>query len=271
MARFTTKLALYKPGGGASGIILPDEAADIDKINSNMDSIDAALGFPICTSTTRPASPFIGQGIFETDTQRIRFWNGTTWVATNAERGNAALFTAADVTVMNLLVSPNVIAGDLCNLQTTNQIYRFTGTVWQITTPTCHLLTTAAGATSATAGVFTAVPYNSELFDALNMHDNATNNSRITVPYAGVYRATHKIQTTSTGFDSAVGIMVNGVVLVESLVYATRNSTNGAFPMVSMLVKLNAGDYVEGAVTGTAGGLSLGSGNCFFEVQFVSS
>jgi hypothetical protein len=34
----------------------------------------------VCTSTTRPASPYEGQVIYETDTDRILFWDGTTWI-----------------------------------------------------------------------------------------------------------------------------------------------------------------------------------------------
>jgi hypothetical protein len=32
-----------------------------------------------CTSTTRPAAPWGGQMIFETDTKLLRIWNGTAW------------------------------------------------------------------------------------------------------------------------------------------------------------------------------------------------
>jgi hypothetical protein len=33
----------------------------------------------VCTSTTRPASPYTGQMIYESDTTRLRLWNGTAW------------------------------------------------------------------------------------------------------------------------------------------------------------------------------------------------
>lgn len=33
----------------------------------------------VCTSTTRPAAPYVGQVIFETDTLVARVWNGTAW------------------------------------------------------------------------------------------------------------------------------------------------------------------------------------------------
>jgi hypothetical protein len=33
----------------------------------------------VCTSTTRPASPFVGQTIYETDTKTNFVWNGSSW------------------------------------------------------------------------------------------------------------------------------------------------------------------------------------------------
>jgi hypothetical protein len=33
----------------------------------------------VCTSSTRPASPFEGQVIYETDTDRVLVWNGSAW------------------------------------------------------------------------------------------------------------------------------------------------------------------------------------------------
>ena len=42
----------------------------------------------VCTSSTRPASPFEGQCIFETDTDRLLVWNGTAWVIPNAPSQN---------------------------------------------------------------------------------------------------------------------------------------------------------------------------------------
>jgi hypothetical protein len=33
----------------------------------------------VCTSTTRPASPYEGQAIYETDTDKMYIWNGSAW------------------------------------------------------------------------------------------------------------------------------------------------------------------------------------------------
>ena len=35
----------------------------------------------VCTSSTRPATPYEGQMIYETDTDKVLVWNGTAWYA----------------------------------------------------------------------------------------------------------------------------------------------------------------------------------------------
>jgi hypothetical protein len=42
----------------------------------------------VCTSTTRPASPYEGQVIYETDTDRVLVWNASAWVAPNSQTAN---------------------------------------------------------------------------------------------------------------------------------------------------------------------------------------
>ena len=41
----------------------------------------------VCTSSTRPASPFDGQTIYETDTDLTKSYNGTAWVASGGKVG----------------------------------------------------------------------------------------------------------------------------------------------------------------------------------------
>lgn len=42
----------------------------------------------VCTSTTRPASPYEGQVIFETDTDQTFVWNGSAWVFLSTSTAN---------------------------------------------------------------------------------------------------------------------------------------------------------------------------------------
>lgn len=46
----------------------------------------------VCTSSTRPASPFEGQMIYETDTDRVLAWNGSAWVV---QSGGLVFITSA--------------------------------------------------------------------------------------------------------------------------------------------------------------------------------
>lgn len=71
MATNTTKLGLIKPDFV--------DVVDITDLNTNADDIDAAVGFTICTSSTRPSTPWLGQSIFETDTESSFIWDGTVW------------------------------------------------------------------------------------------------------------------------------------------------------------------------------------------------
>lgn len=65
----TPKLGLYQPVG-----------TDIDhaahSLSDQIQIIDDKFDCVYCTSTTRPAVPFTGQLIFETDTLQVKEWNG---------------------------------------------------------------------------------------------------------------------------------------------------------------------------------------------------
>lgn len=59
------------------------EDADIDVLNANSDKISLyAMGYFLCTSTTRPAAPWQGMEIHESDTKGIAYWESDTseWV-----------------------------------------------------------------------------------------------------------------------------------------------------------------------------------------------
>lgn len=71
MATTTSRLGLVKPDG--------NEDVEIEDLNGNFDRLDRNPGTFICTSTTRPNNPYIGQHIHETDTKNGFFWDGTVW------------------------------------------------------------------------------------------------------------------------------------------------------------------------------------------------
>lgn len=80
----TTRLLLQKPNSDPT----TGDFVDVDVLNINADKIDAAISATVCTSATRPASPFQGQIILETDTGWVFVRSGTNWLQIPV--GNAA-------------------------------------------------------------------------------------------------------------------------------------------------------------------------------------
>jgi hypothetical protein len=54
----------------------------------------------VCTSTNRPASPFEGQVIYETDTDLVRAWNGSSWVTIGPTTVPADAITAINTSLV---------------------------------------------------------------------------------------------------------------------------------------------------------------------------
>lgn len=93
MATQTPRLKLTKPA--------TSEPADINVLNGNFDKIDAAPGVTICTSTTRPSSPFVGQLIYETDSNLFysyrsdSIWHPINYYEVFSSNSNTSAFSAS--------------------------------------------------------------------------------------------------------------------------------------------------------------------------------
>jgi len=75
MGTLTTRLGLFKPDPDP----VTGDDVDVTDLNNNADILDAAVGFFVCTSGTRPGSPWEGLAIYETDTDRVYVWDGVAW------------------------------------------------------------------------------------------------------------------------------------------------------------------------------------------------
>jgi hypothetical protein len=110
------------------------------------------------------------------------------------------------------------------------------------------LVTKSAGQ-SLSAGVSTVLTWNQETYDTASIHDNATNNSRLTVP-AGCTKArpTAKVTNTSTAGRLNVFVLLNGVTYfgmaeaISDTAGADECSAAGAW------VDVSPGDYFEAFV-----------------------
>jgi hypothetical protein len=106
----------------------------------------------ICTSSTRPASPYQGQAIYETDTNKLLIWNGTAWnPPSNMPWG---LVTTTSGGTNNLgyvkgMASQTVTAGNTADV--TNSSMTFTGVAGRL----YRYSTSAYTASTSTAGLAT--------------------------------------------------------------------------------------------------------------------
>ena len=192
---------------------------------------------------------------------------------TNLVKDGAAairtLGSSIDTTTKNL--NPETTLGDIAyRSATANTNTRLAiGTTGQVLTVAGGVPTWSSPATTGFVGcnltrnsnlnvnssTNTAVGWNVEFFDSHNFHDNATNNTRITIPtgYAGRYLFTYQLRwgSNSTGFRSAV-IGINGTA--GATIGREDNLANQAVIMNgSFMLNLVVGDYVELFATQNSG------------------
>jgi hypothetical protein len=123
----------------------------------------------VCTSSTRPASPYEGQVIYETDTDDMLVWNGSSWiklvyVADNENLSTTGNYTAnGTITGGNLTTSGTVTGGSI----TTGGTVTATGTVTGGNLSTGGTVTatgTITGGNLTTSGTVTGSIVNSSTY-----------------------------------------------------------------------------------------------------------
>jgi hypothetical protein len=115
----TTRLGMYKSKSDGSELVsYPQD------IGANLDKLDAAAGFQIVTSSTRPSSPYSGKPIAESDTGRLYYSNASvpasgSWVEI-ASNGASFTMTGTRAVIFNGTANSTVkqtclVAGDTFN------------------------------------------------------------------------------------------------------------------------------------------------------------
>lgn len=115
---------------------------------------------------------------------------------------------------------------------------------------------------SIASGSYVAVQWNGERYDTNTFHNNVTNNTLLTVPFAGYYHIEANVvfAASATGLRSA-GFALNGGITAETtgsfnLVTPVSGDYTGVHTAQDIL--LTAGDYLEVyAYQNTGGALGL--------------
>lgn len=113
----------------------------------------------------------------------------------------------------------------------------------------CKAQQTSAQTIPSSGGPVTALALNgTDVDDDLSMHSPSVNNTRITVPYTGLYSVTGQVWFTASNLGSMRGacIQVNGTTKVwENRQTNAQHATASPSVEVTGPIFLNAGDYVE--------------------------
>ncbi len=130
------------------------------------------------------------------------------------------------------------------------------------------------GSQTITNNTATLLSWTAETLDRDNGHDNATNNTRYTAQTAGWYdcREGHQWSTAASSTATAGFVKNGGASYIAPPDIRPFSSVNGVTNIVSGLVYLSVGDYVEVNVNqGSGGSLTLFGTNALFTVGWVST
>lgn len=161
----------------------------------------------VCTSTTRPASPYNGQVIYETDTSAVRVWNGSAWVTV----ASATSLTISSAGYVNMANQP-IISGRIG---------------------------TASNPTADSLLLF-------DEFWVSRGITYSSSTRRFTVPIAGIYRITIE-PFFNTGVGACrlmVGINTDSPSVTTNYGHCYRESATYDTTAINSVVSLNANDYI---------------------------
>jgi hypothetical protein len=99
----------------------------------------------------------------------------------------------------------------------------------------------------------TAIQFNSEAFDTAAMHDNTTNNTRLTAPIAGKYLVTGNVTWAASAVDRRLIEFhktsgITQTVVAQNAVEPVSTASIPTIQNLTTVVDMAAGDYIELAV-----------------------
>ena len=183
---------------------------------SSVIGADTIIKPGVCTSTTRPASPYDGQVIYETDTDLVQVWNGSEWKSIASTNG--ATFDS-------------------------------TGRMTNPVQPVFHV-----GKTNGDVSTITTILFNDLQINRGGCYSSAT--GRFTAPIAGLYHFYAKVMYNGVNPSGAVIKNQAGTVISQDYQDTRANYTGwqNSHMRVTVSMAVNNFVYVENSVAVTAYG-----------------
>ena len=148
--------------------------------------------------------------------------------------------------------------GMISFLKDTNSTQYYSGAAWVnidagSSDISCRVIQTTGTSLSTT---FASLDFGAENFDTDTMHDNSTNNSRITIKTAGKYSIGGQLNFAANQ-ALLLRILLNGSTAIARIAQGNSSATEGG--NISTIYDFAVNDYIElqgalGASTGTSSG-----------------
>ena len=230
-------------------------------------ALDAALGRlgikpGVCTSSTRPANPFEGQVIYETDTNNIRFWSGSAW-----ESNKGGIISSSAPT--------GAAAGDIWYDSDDGRAYIYydDGSSQQWVefgaAPSGSSITLASYADSAARTSAIPSPTEADLSylqdtNSVEVYDGSAW-KQLAVDSGGTYSPSHTNITVGNGTEVARYVQVNKLVFVTyQLTWGSTTSFSGnievGLPFTAVARAWGMGLLTDAGVTNIAAEVSVSTG-----------
>lgn len=119
-----------------------------------------------------------------------------------------------------------------------------------------------------TAGAVTVITYDSEFFDTDSYHSTVSNTSRLTAPFAGYYQV-HCLPTfLPHSYNDNMYLLIDGAQ--RRLIYTGNHGSGYDSPVISDVVHLTAGQYVECAMYASVSNSSTFGGRTGASIFLIS-
>lgn len=237
----TTPDGIRYPGLSDTTGIIPALATLAEDVQ---DAITARANYYVGDNTDMAAQETNapeGAVFYNTDDEKeYRLVSGL-WVEGPVITQDSYKYRWADATARNS--QTGMVEGDRGYQANNGRTYQRIGSAWIPDPLFCTVSKTSNQNLSTSA---TAIIWDSEDSDAGSMHNNSTNNTRITAPISGTYEFAVSLYNSNTSGMGTVYARKNGTTdITGSLDRGTADSV-AALPLRSVFpVVLSAGDYVE--------------------------
>lgn len=250
-------------------------------------------------------SPQEGQFAYTKDNNSLWYYTGSAWAASGATGdiegvtagvGISGGGTSGTVTITNSMATEITASGDIIvgtgsstfdNLPigTTGQVLTADTTVspykvkWATPssgTPTFVGVSVyrAAPDQAIPTATWTAINWTAENYDTDGFHDNATNNTRLTIPTgkSGYYQIRSQVGMQATSGEFNLRVRKNGSTDLRFIIGSGASNDNSM--QVNFAASLSAGDYLDLSVYQTSGSnknVFQGTLYCWFELNYLGA